>query len=283
MKWTTWQWAAFAWLFAVFIGVFGAPFVARGMLPNFWFVLVQPFVTASLLGIWLTAGIGPIWMRILGMLAGQILSVWGMAMVLYLVPEDITSGLAATTAFTALAMLGLGCLGSLLPIRLTWNVRFSLWEIVISVGLIGVALAAARLLSVIYQWDGAEWASTGRMDCLVFALFTSLLMAFALLPMIVDGHRTRWLAVGLLLSAIVLIPPLEVLTFQLLEQRDVNLFRFYTVHFGQTVMALAIMIPLILAFPGVLVRQTRPEAKPSDHVEPKHNVPTSQQDFADMQ
>ena len=283
MKWTIGQWAALTWLLAVFIGVFGAPFVARGILENFWFLLVQLFLIASLLGIWLTAGIGPFWLRLLGMLVGQCLSFWGMAIVIEEIHVGITTGLAATTAFTSLSVLGLGCLGSLLPVQLTWNVRISLWEIVVSVGLIGVALAAIRFLSEIYQWNWMAWTSLAGFQYLVLAFFTGLLMTFVLLPLIVHGRGARWLAVILLLAAIALVPLIETATFQLFRLNGGDLFLFYTVHICQAGMALAIMIPLVTAFPGVLIRQTNPAGPPVDQVEPHADSSRLAEDFAEMQ
>lgn len=283
MKWTIPQWIALIWLLAIFVGTMGAPFVASGILRNIWFILIQVFVIASLLGIWLTAGMGPFWLRLLGMLVMQILLFWGVAIVFDQIHIGINVGLTATTAFTTVSMFGLGCLGSLLPIRLTWNARISLWEIVVSVGLIGVTLAAVRFLFEIYQWNWAAWASLAGLQYLVFALFTGLLMTLVLLPLIINGRGPRLFAIFLLLLGILVIPPIEFWTFDQLEPDADDLSLFYAVHTGQTILALALMIPLVVPFPGVLVRQTPPEVPPAAPLDEKQNHPGTQEDFAEMQ
>ncbi|QDU73122.1 hypothetical protein Pan97_00890 [Bremerella volcania] len=283
MKWTSRQWVALTWVLAVCIGFFLLQFIPEWVPGDFWFILVAPFVIASLLGIWLTAGMGPVWLRMLSMLVGQSLLIWIMAVVSYESPVGFTPGLAATTAFTAVAMLGLGCLGSILPIQSTWSVRIALWEIVVSVGLIGVSLAIIRLVSELYAWDWPEWASRAGVHFLVFALYTGLLMTLALLPLIVKGRLPRGLAVIVLLAAIAIIPPIESLTFLQLDLDGGDLDLFYAAHTGQIAMALAIMIPLVVAFPGFLVRQTRIEVSSKNQTEDKPQPPTGEQDFADMQ
>ncbi|MBA2113440.1 hypothetical protein [Bremerella alba] len=283
MRWTVLQWIALMWILAVVVGAFGSLFEPPWVLDGFWFILVPPFVMASLLGIWLTAGIGPVWLRMLGMIVGQSLLVLIMALISYESPVDFTPGLAATTAFTALAMLGLGCLGSMLPIHTTWKVRIALWEIVVSVGLIGVTFAIIRLVSEIFVWDWLAWASQAGVHFLVFSLFSGTLMTIVLLPLIVRGRRPRSIAAILLLVAVALIPLIEARTFELLDLTGGHLELFYAAHAGQTVMALAIMIPLITIFPGVLVKHMRPEVKPLDRVDEKPHHPHGEQDFADMQ
>lgn len=283
MKWTSRQWLSLLWILAVFVGAFLLLFVAPTTIGDFWYILVTPFVTAALLGIWLTAGIGPVWLRLLGMLVGQCLLVFVMALTSGENPVGFTPGLAATTASTALAMLGLGCVGSFLPIQSTWKVRIALWEIVVSIGLIGVTLAIVRLLSEIYQWDWPAWASRAGVHFLVFALFTGAMMTIALLPLIVTGKKPRWFMGTMLAFALALIPPIESMTFSLLSLSGGDIELFYAAHIGQTVMALAIMIPLINAFPGVLVRQTPPKVEPGDLVDEKPDQPSVEQDFADMQ
>jgi len=282
MHWTKWQWAALFWILLVFGGFLGSlslhPFIIE-----FWVILVGPFVMASLLGIWLTAGMGPVWLRLLGMLVGQSLLVLMMSMVSNESPVGFTPGLAATTASTALAMLGLGCLGSLLPIRSTWNVRIALWEIVVSIGLIGVTLAIVRIVSEVYVWEWPEWAARAGVHFLVFSLYTGLLMTLTLLPLLVKGKGPRWSAITILLLAMGLIPPIESGTFALLNLSGGDPELFYAAHIGQTVMALAIMVPLIHCFPGVLVRQTQPQDKPAESASAKPSPSDKEADFADMQ
>lgn len=284
MKWTIWQWAALIWIVAIFATFLGIPLTGRYWnAAPFWFILVGPFVTASLLGIWLIAGVGPVWLRMLGVLVGQSLLVWLMMYITLESAVAFTPGLAASTASTALAMLALGCMNSILPIQSTWNVRIALWEIVVSIGLIGLALAIMRVVSGIDQWRWPDWASSAGVHFLVFAAFTGLLMTLALMPLIVRGRGPRWGAALMLLAAVVLIPPIETLTFNLFRLDGGDLELFYPTHIGQTVMALAIMIPLTVFFPGVLVRQTRVEVKPDKPAIEPSPQPSDEHDFADMQ
>lgn len=283
MNWTGRQWVALIWIVAVFAGAFALLFDLPWLLDDFAFKLVLPFVTASLLGIWLVAGMGPVWLRLLGMLVVQSLLILVMSFVVPENPAAFAPGLAATTAFTALAMLGLGCLGSVLPLQSTWSIRIALWEIVISVGLIGVALAVMRGVSELYQWDWPNWAMHAGIHYLVFSLYTGLLMTIVLLPLVVRGRGPRLFAIVLLLLAILLIPPIELWTFGQFELMVRGLDFFYAAHTGHTVLALAIMIPLVWAFPGVLVRQTRSEAKPTEQTASTQKQESDQEDFADMQ
>lgn len=283
MQWTSQQWVALAWILAIFVSAFATMFLVGRNPDAFWFVLVVPFVTASLLGIWLIAGIGPVWLRVLGMLVVQSLLVLAMSLISDESPVDFTPGLAATTAGTAVAMLGLGCLGSLLPIRSTWSVRIALWEVVISVGLIGVALAIIRAISEMYAWDWPEWANRAGVHFLVFSLYTAALMSLAVLPLLVQGAGPRLLAAVLLLFALLTLPPLESWTFLQFGLNGGYITLFYAAHFGQAAMAWAIMIPLVKYFPGVLVRQTRPAAVAPGPVGKKPYEHHDEHDFADMQ
>lgn len=283
MNATKWQWVALIWILAIFTGMLGLPYFYGRVVDEFWFILVGPFVSASLLGVWLTSGSGPVWLRLLGMLVGQCLLIWNMASMSHATPVSFTPGLAAATAFTAVAMLGLGCLGSVLPIQSTWKVRIALWEIVVSMGLIGVTLAIIRLLSEIYQWNWPNWAIEAGVHFLVFALYTGLLMTLVLLPVLVTGIGPRSFAAAMLLVAVVLIPLIEYGTFDLLNLRGNNLKLLYAAHIGQTVAALAITIPLVIAFPGWLVRQTPPAMKAVEPEVLEQTPPDAEQDFAQMQ
>ncbi|PQO37103.1 hypothetical protein C5Y96_08060 [Blastopirellula marina] len=283
MKWTKWQWVALIWIVSVFAGVLILLLLGPWIMDDFWFVLVGPFVVASLLGIWLTAGMGPVWLRLLGMLVGQSLLVALMGMGSGESAVGFTPGLAATTALTALAMLGLGCAGSILPIHSTWSVRIALWEIVVSIGLIGVTFAVIRLVSEIYTWEWTQWASQAGAHFLVFSLYTGGLMTLTLLPLLVRGKGPQVFSAIMLLLAVVLIPPIEATTFDLLRLSGGDIELFYAAHIGQTVMALAIMIPLVAAFPGVLVRQTPPAVKPVEQTAQKRIPSETEEDFAEMQ
>ncbi|MFN3150584.1 hypothetical protein [Bremerella sp.] len=283
MKWTSRQGVALIWIVAVFAGAFFLAFDSPWMWNNFWLKLVAPFVTASLLGIWLVAGRGPVWLRLMGMLVGQSVLILVMSLAVPENPAAFTPGLAATTASTAMAMLGLGCLGAVLPIQSTWSIRIALWEVVISVGLIGVTLAVIRGVSEMYQWDWPNWATNAAIHYLVFSLYTGLLMMIVLLPLIVRGRNPRLFAIVLLLLGILLIPPMDYLTFMQFDLRVSGLDLFYAAHTGQVVMALAIMIPMVLAFPGVLVRQTQLEVQPVEQPVDIQQQESVQQDFADMQ
>jgi len=280
MKWSIWQWAALIWILGVFAGVFVLLFQLPWAFVGFWFVLVGPFVAAALLGIWLMAGIGPVWLRMFGMIVGQCVLIMIMGWIVPESPVSFTPGLAATTATTALAMLGLGSTGSLLPIQMTWNIRVALWEIVVSIGLIGVTLAIIRVIAEMFSWQWPQWASEAGVHFLVFSLYTGVLMTIALLPLVVRSYAARWSTAALLLGAVILIPPIEAWTFTWLRLDGGDLDLFYAAHAGQVVMALAIMIPLVTIFPGVLVRQSHPETKP---VEPVSDQKSKDQDFADMQ
>lgn len=145
-----------------------------------------------------------------------------------------------------------------------------------------MTLAIVRLISEIFVWEWPQWASRAGVHFLVFALFTGVLMTISLLPLVVRGRAPRWFAASLLLVAVVLIPPIETWTFDQLDLRGGDLDLFYAAHLGQTVMVLAIMIPLVTLFPGVLVRQTHRDVDKVDQIDQQHQ-PSGEQDFADMQ
>lgn len=283
MYWTICKAAALTWVLGIVVGSLYMLFDIPWLLDDFWFTLVPPFVIASLLGIWLTAGMGPIWLRLLGMAAGLSILILIKSQTSHGDPASFTPGLAAATGSTALAMLGLGCLGSVLPIQSTWNVRIALWEIVVSIGLIGVTLAVVRILAELFPWDWPSWAMQAGVHYLVFSLFTGLLITITLMPLVVRGYAPRAFSIILLLVALLIVPPIESWTFEQLDLDGGRVDLFYSAHAGQTVMALAIMVPLIFFFPGVLVRQTSftadPIAKPVVKKEPLE----TETDFADMQ
>ena len=279
VHWNLRKFVALTWVLVVLAGPFLLLFFRPPVLSDFWYTLVPPYVTASLLGIWLIAGIGPVWLRLLGMVVGQSVLILIMTYVWNENPVGFAPGLAATTAVTALGMLGLGCLGSLLPIQSSWHVRIALWEIVISIGLIGVALAILRIVSETHVWDWRNWAQYTGIHYLVFSVYTGVLMLIVLLPLLIKQRGLRVLSVVFLLVAVALVPALDFWTFHQFNLRVSNMNLFYAAHIGQTVMALAIIIPMVLCFPGVLVRQTIPPGKTTEPSDPDPR----EEDFADLQ
>ncbi len=279
MQSVTWKGLARLWFLVLFFGTIIVPLIPGIPTEEFWSVLVTPFVAASMLGFWLTAGYGPVWLRLLAMVVGQSLLMLFIGLATGEHPMFFSPGLAATTAFTASALLGIGCIGSVVPISITWQVRIALWEIIVSVGLVGVALAIARLIASMYAWDWPTWAAREGIHFLVFALFTGLQMMFVLLPLIVRGRGMRWGAAALLVVAVALIPPVEFWTFTDLNLSTRGMSMFYAAHMGQTLLGLAVMIPLTIAFPGVLVQQTAPQSETAKQLQPQ----PSEEDFADLQ
>ncbi len=279
MNWTGRQCLALIWIIAVFVATFGVLLSSNWVGDGFWYGLTVPFFTASLLGIWLTAGSGPFWLRLLSVVVGQSLLIAAMMPAVPESPVSFTPGLAAATATTAMGTLALGCMGTFVPIATSWTVRIALWEVVASIGLLAIALGILRALSEFTEWNWSNWAGVAGVHFLVFSIFTGVVLTILLLTMVVNGIVARILSVVLVIATALLVPPLESWTFDALNLDGGKIELFYAAHTGHLVMGLAVMLPAILAFPGVLIRQA-PAAEETTPQNPKAETET---DFTKLQ
>ncbi|MBI1249470.1 hypothetical protein GC197_16720 [bacterium] len=289
MNWTLRQWLALAWIVLLHALLYST------MVTNFWdypnllglddfllilVILVVPITSAGILGVWLTAGVGPGWLRLISVVAGQVLLIWAMVSAVPADPISIVPGLAICTATVAMGTFFLGCLGSVLPMFSLWNVRFALWEIIATVSLMGVVFAIIKYLVAVETWNWSNWHADGGYEFLTFALFSGLIITITLVPLLVRRMIYCIIASAGLLISLVVMPPIEAAIFTQLGLEGGELELFYPVHLGQAGMMLAITIPLVVAFPGFLVRI--PTKIDSESPESLADESTDEEDFAQM-
>lgn len=132
------RWGALAALVGLHAILYGVLFwlYAPPMTPSrtVCYALALPYADAGVLGIWLAGGTSRGWLRLSVTLAGlSSLIAVSLTALPPLHPLVLTPSLAATCGMAALLTLGLGCLGSLFPTVSRWQLRFALWEIIVSI------------------------------------------------------------------------------------------------------------------------------------------------------
>ncbi len=228
-----------------------------------WLFLSVPYVGAGVLGFWLAAGGSKPWLRMMVCLVGVSGTLAMLVSVTQFHPLVLAPSLAATTAFSALTTLALGCLGGVVPRWSVWQVRFALWEIIAATGLVAVCLAAWRIASRggLLNWN--EWLGAEGAEFLTFACVSGVFVPLCALPLLFRvSIWGRLLGLGLLGVVWVILPSVEQWLF-LLSNRGASLDILYGAHLGQLVIGVPTFLLLGYAVPGFVRTAAAPQEAPS--------------------
>ncbi|GAA4430541.1 hypothetical protein [Bremerella cremea] len=254
------KWLAIIWLLALYFVLYGLMYTETYQ-TRVVLLMTVPYTWACLLGIWLAAGSASAVIRLLGTIAVSCLLV-GPIVHLDYHPTPFSVGLATATSVSAILTLMLGSLNAMLPVRTTWQVRFALWEVVVSVTLLAFTFAWLKELSELTEWQLKDWPDIIGGDTMALAAFTSVLVVATLLPVSVLRARDRWIGWGILLVTLAALPILECITFHSLYGTNFTPLFFYQHNLYQAGLSLAVLIPFTRWLPGVLLRETPAPAEP---------------------
>lgn len=286
---TWWQWLVIVWLVILnatpyLIGFWAADDFGK-LEWIFWSMLSGPFAHIGMLSFFLIAGVLSVFVRRLIGAVG-LLVVLGLMMLI--LEADSVGAIAwfllEAVTLTALSLASAWLFGVPSPPKRWWP-QFSLIEILVLSGLLGVLLLMLRLAGAM---DLDYWRQGQEIALIGYSLGTGVYLLPICLATVSHG-RTR--ICGLVLFCVLVWPVFPLIFLGLLiaieetgpMEEMLFLFLFYPAFLVQLVLVWGTFFPIRAWFPGVLTSQTPCELGRVGQAASNQQQPSGEQDFAEIQ